>query len=125
MIFCIITLLRTYRSVCVIISKKALKSIPLHNLCKGIFIMADNKSIQPYSIVCEHNSLTVKGVKQVVEVTEREAQFKLASNMLIVKGGGLNITRLDKDQGVVVIDYASLSSLSFRQNGINIKGLFR
>lgn len=87
--------------------------------------MSDNKSTQQYSVLCENNVLTVKGVKQVVEVTEREAQFKLYANTLVVKGSGLNITRLDKDQGVVAMEYSSLSSLSFRQSGMSVKGLFR
>lgn len=80
---------------------------------------------QSYSLCCDNNLLTVKGVSKVIEITDKEAQLKLASNTLYVKGGGINITRLDKEQGAVALEFTSLSSLSFRQSGVNLKGLFR
>ena len=83
------------------------------------------KEKQTYSLACEHNVLTVRGVVQVVEITEREAQLKIVGNNLFIKGNGLNVTKLDKEQGVVVMEYASLSSLSFRQGAPSVKGLFR
>lgn len=83
------------------------------------------KEKQTYSLCCEHNVLTVKGVTQVIEIAEREAQLKLISNTLFIKGNGLNVTKLDKEQGVVVMEYSSLSSLAFRNSGVSFKGLFR
>ena len=83
------------------------------------------KEKQTYSLACEHNVLTVRGVTQVVEITEREAQLKLTGNSLFIKGNGLNVTKLDKDSGVVVMEYSSLSTLSFRQGAPSFKGLFR
>lgn len=80
---------------------------------------------QTYYLCCENNVLTVRGVKQVTEITEREAQLKLVGNTLTIKGNGLNVARLDKEQGIVVIEYANLSSLAFRQGGMTFKGLFR
>lgn len=80
---------------------------------------------QPYSLHVENNVLTVNGVTKVIEVTDREAQFKLSSAVLTVKGDGLNITRLDNDKGVVALQYARLSSVSFRNGGQGLKGLFR
>ena len=87
--------------------------------------MAENKQTHPYSFTCENNTLTVKGVSKVIEITEKEAQLQLHSDTLLVKGSGINLTRLDKEQGVVAMDYSRLSSLSFRQSGVNLKGLFR
>lgn len=86
--------------------------------------MAD-KEKQAYSLCCENNVLTVRGVKQVVEISEKEAQLKLHDNTLSIRGGGLNVVKLDKEQGVVVMEYGSLSSLTFRQGGMTLKGLFR
>lgn len=83
------------------------------------------KEKQPYYLCCENNSITIKGVEKVIEITDKEAQLKLHANTLIVKGNGINITRLDKEQGVVAVDYSSLSSISFRQGGMSLKGLFR
>lgn len=80
---------------------------------------------EPYSLHVENNLLTIGGVIKVIEVTDREAQFKLSSTVLTVKGAGVNITRLDKDKGVVALDFSSLSSLSFRQNGVSLRGLFK
>ena len=78
-----------------------------------------------HSFSFDNNVLTVKGVAQVVEISEKEAIFKLESNTLTVKGSGLNVIKLDREQGVVVLDVSTLSSLSYRQSGLNIKGLFR
>lgn len=83
------------------------------------------KETQTYSFCCENNLLTVNGVTKVVEITDKEAQLKLRSNTMLVKGGGINITKLDKDKGVVAMEYTQLSSVSFRQSGVNLKGLFR
>ena len=80
---------------------------------------------QPYSIHCENNALTVNGVTKVIEVTDREAQLKLGSTVLTVKGDGVNITRLDNDKGVVSLQYTRLSSLSFRNGSLSLKGLFK
>ena len=78
-----------------------------------------------HSLVYDNNTLTVRGIEQVVEISEKEAQFKLSNNTLFVKGNGLNVTKLDKEQGVVVLEVASLTSLTYRQSGISFKGLFR
>ena len=96
---------------------------PLAYIMQGDFFMEKEK--QPYSLCCENNTLTIKGVNKVLEITDKEAQLKLASNTLTVKGAGINITRLDKDQGVVALEYSSLASISFRQGGVSFKGLFR
>ena len=86
--------------------------------------MSETKQTQPYSIHCENNALTINGVTKVIEITEREAQLKLQADTLVVKGSGISLTRLDKDKGVVAMDYSRLSSLSFR-SGTSLKGLFR
>lgn len=78
-----------------------------------------------HSFSFDNNVLTVKGVAQVVEISPKEAQLKLENNSLLIKGNGLNIIRLDKEQGVVVLEVTTLSSMTYRQSGINIKGLFR
>lgn len=83
------------------------------------------KEKQTYSFRCENNSLTINGVSKVIEISEREAQLKLQGDVLVVKGDGLNLARLDKEQGVVAMDYSRLSSLSFKGGGAGLKGLFR
>ena len=82
-------------------------------------------SEKKHSFSFDNNVLTVKGVAQVVEISEKQAIFKLENNTLTVKGSGLNVTRLDREQGVVVLDVSTLSSLTYRQGGISLKGLFR
>ncbi len=77
-----------------------------------------------HSLCFENDLLTIKGVLQVVEVDEREGQFKLPNATLVVKGSGLNIVKLDKEQGVVVLEVKTLSVLNYKQ-GVSLKGLFR
>ena len=79
-----------------------------------------------HSLNFDNNVLTVKGVEQVVEISEKEAQFKLADSTLAVKGNGLNVTKLDKEQGIVVLEVGSLTSLIYRAHALSgLKGLFR
>ena len=78
-----------------------------------------------HSFSFDNNVLTVRGIAQVVEISEKEAIFKLEHNTLTVKGAGLNVTKLDREQGVVVLELTALSSLVYRQSGISLKGLFR
>ena len=78
-----------------------------------------------HSFCYDNNVLTVKGVAQVLEISEKQAIFKLESNTLTVKGSGLNVTKLDREQGVVVLDVSTLAGITYRQSGVNLKGLFR
>ena len=79
-----------------------------------------------HSLIFDNKMLTVKGVEQVVAISEKEASFKLSDNSLTVKGSGLNVTKLDKEQGVVVLEVASLTSITYRAHALSgIKGLFR
>ena len=78
-----------------------------------------------HSFNFDNNVLTVKGVAQVVEISEKQASLKLTNDTMTVKGNGLNIVKLDKEQGVVALEVSALSSISFRQSGVSLKGLFR
>lgn len=78
-----------------------------------------------HSFTFDNNTLTVKGVAQVVEISEKEAIFKLENNTLTVKGSGLNVIKLDKEQGIVTLEVSALAGLVYRQSGLSIRGLFR
>ena len=78
-----------------------------------------------HSFSFDKNVLTVRGVEQVVEISEKQAIFKLASDTMTVKGSGLNVIKLDKEQGVVVLEVSALSGITLRQSGVSLKGLFR
>ena len=72
-----------------------------------------------------NNVLTVNGVVQVVEISEREAQLKLSHNVLVVRGTGLNVAKLDREQGVLQLETQSISQISYKQGALNLKGLFK
>ena len=79
-----------------------------------------------HSLIFDNHSLTIKGVEQVVAISEKEAQFKLSDSSLTVKGSGLNVIKLDKEQGVVVLEVSQLTSITYRAHALGgIKGLFR
>ena len=79
-----------------------------------------------HSLIFDNKTLTVKGVEQVVAISDKEAQFKLADKTLTVKGSGLNVIKLDKEQGVVALEVEQISSITYRANALSgIKGLFR
>lgn len=77
-----------------------------------------------HSLHFQDGALTVTGVVQVVEVDEREARFKLDGSTLCIKGSGLNIVKLDKDQGTLLLQVKTLTSATYKQT-VGIKGLFR
>ncbi|MBQ2894798.1 MAG: hypothetical protein IJE92_04690 [Clostridia bacterium] len=77
-----------------------------------------------HSLCFANNTLTINGVVQVVEVDEKEGHFKLEKCTLVIKGAGINIAKLDKDQGVVVLELKTLSNIAYKQTP-TLKGLFR
>lgn len=83
------------------------------------------KTEKAHSLSFSNNVLVVNGVTQVVEISEKEAQLKLSKGMLIVKGTGLNVVKLDREQGIVQLETQSVQSLTYRQSGASLKGLFR
>lgn len=72
-----------------------------------------------------NNVLTVNGVVQVVEISEREAQLKLSHNVLVVRGTGLNVVKLDREQGVLQLETQSIAQIAYKQGALNLKGLFK
>ena len=79
-----------------------------------------------HSLTFDNHMLTIKGIEQVVAISDKEAVFKLSDNTLTVKGSGLNVTKLDKEQGVVVMEVGQLASMTYRAHALSgIKGLFR
>ncbi len=79
---------------------------------------------KPHVLIFEKNTLTIKGVEKVLEVDEREGQFKLSNSTLVVKGAGLNIVKLDKTDGIVLLEVQNIVSITYK-NGLNLKGLFK
>lgn len=78
-----------------------------------------------HSLVYENNVVTVKGVVSVTEIAEKEAVIKLEKNTLVIRGKGINIAKLDKEQGVIVLETADVQSFTYRAAGVNFKGLFK
>ena len=83
-------------------------------------------SEKKHSLTFDNNLLTVRGIEQVVAISEKEAAFKLSNDSMTVKGSGLNVVKLDKEQGVVALEVGQLSSITYRAKALSgIKGLFR
>ncbi len=84
-----------------------------------------SEKAKAHSLSYCNNILTVNGVVQVVEISEKEAQLKLSDTTLFIKGSGLNVTKLDREQNVVQMETQSLQSLTYRHAAVGFKGLFR
>lgn len=78
-----------------------------------------------HSLNWENGLLTIRGVARVTEISERQAVLRLEGKVLTVRGSGLNVAKLDKEQGVVVMEAASVASIAYHQAGMSIKGLFK
>ena len=72
------------------------------------------------------NTLSVWGVKKVESVTDRQAVL-VADGKMVIKGVGLNVSKLDLDAGSIVVVYHTLESLSFGtdRGKLSLKGLLK
>lgn len=77
------------------------------------------------SFAFDNGVLTLRGVQKVVEISDKQAVFKMDNDNLTVRGGGLNVIKLDKEQCVVVLEVKTLAAITIRQGGLSFKGLFR
>lgn len=88
--------------------------------------MSEKQPDRAHSLSFCNNVLTVSGVASVVEISEKEAQLRLSHSVLTVKGVGLNVVKLDREQGSVVLEAQSVSQLAYRKVGFTgLKGIFR
>lgn len=87
--------------------------------------MSEKNERKAHGLNYSNNVLTVNGVVQVVEISEKEAQLKLSDNTVVVRGKGLNVVKLDREQGVVQLETQEVQSVVYRANGLNVKGFFR
>ncbi len=78
-----------------------------------------------HSLIYAEGTLTVKGIRQVVEIDERQAVFKLEQKTLTLRGSGFNVVRLDREQGVAVLETTGVATITYRASGLSVKGLFR
>lgn len=82
-------------------------------------------SEKQHSLTYANNTLTINGVCKVISISAREAELNLDKTTLFIKGSGINVCKLDKEQGVVVLETQSVASITYRQSGLGVKGLFR
>lgn len=68
-------------------------------------------------------NVSVDGVDKVVQISDKECIFRLDGQTLVVRGVGLNVVKLDKEQGVVVLEVDKFVSATYRDNN-PLKGLF-
>ena len=115
---CVVRFLQSKTQIC------AKQNFPLHKLCKGIF-MSEKTTERAHSLTYCNNVLSVFGVVSVLEISEREAQLKLSHSTLWIKGTGLNVVKLDREQGTVQLETQSVSQMVYRQSGLGLKGIFK
>ncbi len=77
-----------------------------------------------HSVTYCDNIITFNGVTSVSALTEREAVLRLDGQTVTVRGSGLNVTSIDKDKGVAVIEVEKLVSVTYK-DGFSLKGLLK
>lgn len=74
----------------------------------------------------EGQRLTVTGVTNIDEISDRQAVFSLDGQKLFVRGKGLSAEKLDVSQGVAVLSFTQIDSISYnQQTKWSLKGLFK
>ncbi len=85
-----------------------------------------SEKTESHSLNYCNNLLTIHGVQQVVEASAKEVQLRLSDCTLTIHGTGLNVVKLDREQGVVQLETQSLQSLTYRKGSAGgFKGLFK
>ncbi len=87
--------------------------------------MSEKTMERAHSLTYCNNVLSICGVAAVLEISEREAQLKLSHCTLSIKGTGLNVVKLDREQGTVQLETQSVSQMVYRPNGPSLKGIFK
>ncbi|MBQ9706991.1 MAG: hypothetical protein IJV78_03775 [Clostridia bacterium] len=81
--------------------------------------------MQQHSISYSASVLTLQGVTKVNQITPTEGIFTTEESTVVVKGTDLNIAKLDNQSGCVVLQVATLISITYRSKSAGLKGLFR
>ena len=86
---------------------------------------SNKKAANKHTMCYGDGKITVMGVTKVVQISERECVFRLDGQTLTLRGTGLTVTKLDRDNGTVALDVEQLSSVAYRNSfGGGLKGLF-
>lgn len=91
--------------------------------CTRIQWKKGEKVVAKHEFNYDGKTISVAGVVKVVQISEKECVFKLDGTTLTIRGDGLNVTRLDKERGEVVMESDKLHSAVYR-GGASLKGLF-
>lgn len=76
-----------------------------------------------HKLLVEENTLTIYGIVAVCEVSPKQAQFKLDGCTLTVKGSDINMTKLDKAEGLAQCQTGQITSVTYHR-AVSLKGLF-
>lgn len=89
--------------------------------------MPEKPSAKSHSLTFSNNILTVSGIVSVTEISENEACLKLFECVLTIRGSGLNVIKLDREQGTAQLETQSVSQIIYRHGALKggLKGLFR
>lgn len=82
-------------------------------------VSGENTHIQklPHSLrLDERERLTVTGVEEVVSFHEEEVAIRTVRGLLIVRGAGLKVDKLEKTAGELSVS-GSVSDLSYEETG--------
>lgn len=81
--------------------------------------------MQQHSLTYSAGSLTLQGVTKVNSITPTEGVFSTEEGTVVVKGTEVNIVKLDNQSGCVVLQTATLGSITYKPKSVGLKGLFR
>ena len=79
-----------------------------------------------HTMKLEGQRLTVTAVTNIDEISYRQAVFSLDGQKLFVKGKGISAEKLDVSQGIAVLTFSQLDSISYnQQTKWSLEGLFK
>ena len=80
-----------------------------------------------HSLKVEGTVLTVTGVTNIDGISDKEVVLSIEQHKIFVRGKGISAKRLDVEQGVAVLAFEQLDSISYNntQPRWSFKGMFK
>jgi len=81
-----------------------------------------------HSLVIDANKkVTMTGLVSIVSIFEKEIEVLSVDNKIVIKGMGLTASKLDVEDGTLVVEGEFISSVAYFQKHqkITLKGIFK
>lgn len=84
--------------------------------------------VKRHTLVVDNNKkVSISGVESVNSIFEKEVEVTLAGHRLVIKGTGLNASKLNVEEGTLSVEGEEISSVNYYAKGqrLSLKRIFK